>query len=278
MQRTVVMMVVVGALALCAGAGWAQLGSPNIPSAMPWQGDDTYIAEGRFFTGSNETWGLFYRGAWGTRGDGEVGYFNWETTGDDPIRGVVRDSDYEAITVDLKWMIRAASPTIAIRGGADLQLGSSRGTNTDTGLSAFSNGPIPVLSLPIEFGIMGDTRVVIEPKYIGFDDPVDVDGGGTIPGWGDVVMVGGSIRTPLSSSTDIVADAAYPISGSNSIDDVTNAVTEELVWSAGVCHRVNSTWMVDVFATNAAGPTPATSSIATPDQSVGGGVAISASW
>ncbi len=280
MQRTLVVMVVIAVLALNAVAGWAQMGTPNLPSAMPWQGGDAYRAEGRFFQESNQTWGVFFRGANGERADGMFGYFDWETTGEDPIGGAMRQSDYEAVVIDLKWLVHDDGPAVAIRAGADLPLGSSRGTNLSTTSAALGSGPVPVVSVPIEFRLMGDSRVVVEPKYIWFDDPLSVTGGGTIEGWGEVFMIGAGVRTPLSARTDAVADAAYPLSGTNSIDDVTNEVTEDVVWSAGISHMIGGSgnWVVDVFATNAAGPTPATSSIATPDQSIGAGVAISGTW
>lgn len=280
MPRTLVATVVIAVLVLSAGAGWAQMGTPNLPSAMPWQGDDAYKAEGRFFQEDNQTWGVFHRGANGSNADGMFGYFDWETTGEDPIAGAVRQSDYEAVVIDLKWLVYNGGPAVAVRAGADLQIGNSRGTNLSTMVSALGSGPIPVVSVPIEFGIMGSTTVIVEPKFIWFDDPLSVAGGGSIAGWGDVFMLGGGIRTPLSARTDVVADAAYPLSGTNSIDNVTNEVTEDVVWAAGISHTIGGSgnWAVDVFATNAAGPTPATSSIATPDQSIGAGVAISGTW
>ncbi len=280
MQRTLVATVVIALFALSAGASWAQMGTPNLPSATPWQGADAYRAEGRFFQEDNQTWGVFFRGANGERADGMFGYFDWETTGEDPIGGAVRQSDYEAVVIDLKWLLYEGSPAVAVRGGADLPLGNPRGTNLSTTSAALGSGPIPVVSVPVEFGIVGDATVVVEPKYIWFDDPLSVVGGGSVEGWGEVFMLGAGVRWPISERTDVVADAAYPLSGTNSIDEVTNEVTEALAWSAGISHMIGGSgdWQIDLFATTAAGPTPATSSIATPDQSVGGGVSVSGTW
>ncbi len=278
MSRSVVTLLLIAVAALVAGAAWAQFGTPNLPSATPWQGDDYDVkAEGRFWNGDNQTWGLFIRGENSDKGDTTLGYFDWEAEGEDPIAGAIRQSDYRAVVVDLKWLVWDSSPRVALRLGADLQVSRSRGTNLDLGASAFGNGPIPAVSLPIEFGDPTGILFLLEPKAVWFDDTLPTSSGGTIEGFGDLIMIGGGARYRLGGQTAIVADAAFPVSGSNTINDVTNEVDKDVVWAVGVSQMFGG-WMVDVFATNAAGPTPATSSIAAPDQSVGVGVRVGGAW
>ena len=277
MPRIVCTPLLVVALMLLFGVAWAQVGTPNLAAATPWQGDDAFRVEGRFFQEDNQTWGVFYRGAISDDADGMFGYLDWETVGEDPIAGALRQTDYEAVVFDLKWLILDGSPRVALRAGADLLL-ASRGTNLELMASAWSRGPIPAVSLPIEWGMNEDILLLFEPKIVWFDDELPVTGGGTIPGFGEVVMIGGGFRWTVAGDTDLVADAAYPVSESNTINEETNALDEDVVWSAGISHRLDGDWTIDVFATNAAGPTMPTSAIAAPDQSVGVGVCVGGSW
>jgi hypothetical protein len=271
--------VIVAAVVLCACTAVAQVGTWNIPSASAWDNDDAEsFVEGRWWDGDNTTWGAFVRGQFDDNGEAIVGYFDWDALGEDPINGAVRRTDYSAVVVDLKCELTDGSPVISLRAGADLEGDDGRGQNTAMGGSAFTTGTIPVFSLPIEFGNPAGTLLILEPKVIFFDTQMPTNVGPPIEGFGTTIMIGGGVRYPISGSLTAIADAAYPVNDSNSIDDTTNEVTEELVWSAGVSADLGGDWTGDVFATTAAGPTPATSSIATPDQSVGVGVRVGKSW
>lgn len=279
MARAGTLAAVVTVLLLAAGAATAQVGTWGIPSATPWPADDSQaFGEARFFEDENETWGAFVRGGFDDNGEAVVGYFNWDVTGEDPINGAVRASDLSLVVFDVKWLVKDTEPRVALRVGADLEADSGTGTNTATGGSAFVQGAIPSVSLPIEFGNPDGALWLIEPKVVWFDTRMPTNVGGPIEGFGTAIMIGGGVRYPIGGNVTFVADAAYPINDSNSIDDATNEVTEELVWSAGVSADLGSGWDGDVFATTAAGPTPATSAIATPDQSVGFGVRVGKSW
>ncbi len=281
MSRIFALSMLTAMLALGAGVAWAQFGTANLPSATPWQGDEMLVrAEGRFFQEENQTWGIFIRGASGDNADGIVGYFDWETRGEDPIAGAVRQSDYEAVVLDFRWLLSNGGPRIALRLGADLQISNSSGTNLAIMQSALGSGPIPAVSLPLEWGIGDNALLILEPKVVWFDDRLPTTFGGTIEGFGDLVIIGGGVRYRVDEQTDFVGDVACPVSAHNTIDDATNAVDEDVVWSAGISHELGgeANWTIDIFATNAAGPTPATSAIATPDQSVGVGVGVGGSW
>lgn len=154
MSRSAVSLLLIAVAALATGAAWAQFGTPNLPAATPWQGDDYDVkAEGRFWNEDSQTWGLFLRGDNSDNGDTTIGYFDWETEGEDPIAGAIRQSDYRAIVLDLKWLVWDSSLRVALRLGADLQVSESRGANLDLGASAFGNGPIPTVSVPIPAAI-----------------------------------------------------------------------------------------------------------------------------
>lgn len=278
MWRKTVALTVVGAV-LAAGAVSAQTGTWNLPSATALEdGSSEALADARFFEDENETWGVFLRGGFGDSGEATFGYFDWETTGEDPINGAVRRSNFDAVVTDVKWQLKETSPRVAVRAGADLKVGSASGTNTGTGAAAYLSGPVPSASLPIDFGNPDGTLWVLEPKIVWFDTQMATNAGPPIEGFGTVVMIGGGVRYPFSGNLTFVADAAYPVDGSNSIDEATNAVTEELAWSAGVDAEFGRDWTAGVFATTAAGPTPATSAIATPDQSIGLGVRVGKAW
>ncbi|MGI5819671.1 MAG: hypothetical protein ACOX9R_16430 [Armatimonadota bacterium] len=279
MSRTRRVLVVITVLLMTVGAATAQVGTWGIPSASTWAEDQSQVfGEARFFDDDNQTWGVFLRGGFDDNGEAIFGYFDWEVTGEDPISGAVRKSEMSAVVVDLKWLLRDTTPRIALRAGADLNVGRATGTNTLTGASAFMTGAIPTVSLPIEFGNPEGTLFVIEPKVVWFDTWMPTTLGAPIEGFGTAVMIGGGVRYPISNRVTLIVDAAYPINDSNSINDVTNEVTEELAWSAGISADLGSGWDADVFATTAAGPTPATSAIATPDQSIGLGVRVSKTW
>ncbi len=276
-RKTVVLAV--SATVLVAGAVSAQTGTWNLPSATTLEDGSTEgYSDVRFFEDDNETWGVFLRGGFDDNGEASFGYFDWETTGEDPINGAVRQSNFDAVVADVKWQLKETSPRVAVRAGADLKVGSARGTNTATGASAYLNGAIPSASLPVEFGNPDGTLLILEPKIVWFDTQMVTDAGPPIEGFGTVVMIGGGVRYPFSGNLTFVADAAYPVDGSNSIDDATNAVTEELAWSAGVDAEFGRDWTAGVFASTAAGPTPATSAIATPDQAIGLGVRVGKAW
>lgn len=279
MVRVSTAIAMLAVLLLSVGAATAQTGSWGIPAATPWISDDWQLSgEARFFEDDNETWGVFVRGAIGPDAEGTVGYFDWDVTGEDPINGAVRRSDMSAVIVDLKFLLSDGSPRVALRVGGDLKVGSATGTNTATGASAFLDGPVPTVSLPIEFGNPDGLLWILEPKVIWFGTRMPTTTGQPIEGFGTTIMVGGAVRYPVGGDMTLMADAAYPVNDSNSIDDVTNAVTEELAWSAGVEADLGSGWDVGVFATTAAGPTPATSAIAAPDQSIGAGVRVGKTW
>ncbi len=278
MWRTTVALVVIAAVLAVAPAA-AQTGTWDIPSATTLEEGTTEVyTDVRFFEGDNETWGLFLRGTFADNGEATFGYFDWDVTGEDPINGAVRRSSFSAVVADVKWQLRDSSPRVAFRAAADFKVGSATGTNTVTGGSAYVDGAIPTISFPIEFGNPDGILWILEPKVTWFDTRMPTDVGPSIEGFGTAIMIGGGVCYPVSDRFTFIANAAYPINDSNSIDEATNEVTEELVWSAGVKADLGSGWDAGVFATTAAGPTPATSSIATPDQSIGVGVRVGKAW
>ncbi|MFW5866718.1 MAG: hypothetical protein ACOCX2_02805 [Armatimonadota bacterium] len=278
MWRTTITVIVVAAT-IAAGTATAQTGTWDIPSATTVDDAQTRVfTDVRLFEEDNETWGVFVRGGFDDNGEATFGYFDWDVTGEDPINGAVRRSNMSGLVADIKWLLRDRSPRIAVRGGADLPVGDATGANTETGGTAFMRGAVPTVSVPIEFGDPDGILWILEPKVVWFDTLMPSNVGPPVDSFGTTVMIGGGVRYPVGGNLTFVADAAYPVDGSNTIDDATNTVTEELAWSAGVSAELGSGWDAGVFATTAAGPTPATSSIAAPDQSIGLGVNLGKAW
>lgn len=277
MSRTAMVVMLVAIIVLSVSGAWAQYGTVNLPSAVPWQEDGTEVtAQVRLWDGGNETYDINLRGSLGEASEVQIGWFSMSIEGDDPINDAVRASDLDLMTLSLLVTLPDTPWAMAVRVGAEFPTDVPRGVNTATGGVAAQRRAIPVISLPMQWGVADDVLVIVEPKGVGFDaDMAASDGSGIVEGFGDLFMLGAGVRY-TAGAIDLFADAAYPISGDNSVDENTNAVEKELAWSAGGSYFVGGShdWTVDVFATNTAGPSPATSAIATPDQSIGVGVGV----
>lgn len=279
MSRVPVVVVCLIVVGLGSGLVWAQQGTPNLPSAVPWQADEINLTgEARFFEGSgNETLAVSLRGRMGLGSEAEICYFTMDTKGEDPINEIVRRSEADLVALTFKWLVRGGARRVAVRAGMEVPVSSRpTGTNTDSGAFAAQGSVIPTLSLPLEWGDRASTLFIIEPKAVWFRDNIPNSIGGVTPGFGDVIVLGAGFCHNLGKFT-LVADAAVPLAGDNSIDKNTNLVTDEVVWAAGVSWDVGGQHdlSIDVFSTSAAGPTPATSIIAAPDQSGALGISVS---
>ncbi len=278
MSRFTGIVAIISLSVLCVGLAWGQHGTANLPSAVAWQADETEVSSQiRLFEGtSNDSYDFAIRGELNNNAEVGLGWFTMSTMGEDPIGDAVRASNLDLLTLDLKWQVADGTTRGAIRTGAEFPTSATIGMNTATGAFVWSNRAIPFISAIIERGDPDGWLWILEPKGVGFDaDMAASDGTGTVEGFGNLFMVGAGVRR-ASGQIDLFADAAYPISGENSIDEDTNRVERELAWSAGGTLYLGGThnWTLDVFATNTAGPSAATSCIVAPDQSVGLGVGI----
>jgi len=252
------------------------IGTPNLPCAEPQPEGSTLVwGEGRVWEGDNWTCAVGARTNVGDDADLEITFFNLDTLGDDPIGGAVRDSEATLLGLNFKWVAnRSDSMTISVIPGAEFPLDDMKGTNTAVPATAISDEIIPVLSVPLEFLTEDGTIIRAVPRYVGFDDRPRLADGTTIAGFGDVLALGVGVLHQAADFS-VMGDVVLILDGDNSIDEVTNLPTDELVWSAGGSwHGEASPVRVDLFVTNAAGPTGASSIIATPDQSIGIGLRV----
>ena len=256
-------------------AAFAQMGTPNLAPATPWQTDDVEAAiEARVWEGDgNQTFTISLRGQTDDNADAQISYFTMDTMGEDPISGVVRRSDLGLLGFAFTWALADGGTRIAIRPGFEFVVKGALGTNTVTGHSAAWNDPILTLAVPVEWDLSEDTTILLQPKAALFESRARTSYGTSIESFGTVIGIGAGVIHDMDG-WQLFGDATAIVEGDNSIDENTNAVTDELVFSGGVRWEASSDWTVDVFATNAAGPTSATSLIATPGQSMGVGVRV----
>lgn len=250
-------------------------GTANLPTAEPWQSPSVLVSgEARFWEG-NQTWAARARTRVGQDLDAELTLFTMSISGEDPIAGAVRASDATLLGANFKWLAwRNERVTISVITGLEVPLGDMEGTNTAIPATAVTDDVIPVFSVPAQFAPIGGVVPTAVLHYVGFEESPRVTGGGTIPGFGDTLALGGSAYYRARDFA-LWADLQFVLTGNNTIDERTNRVTDEIVWSAGVSWFSTENWKVDLFATTAAGPTAATSLLGAPDNSVAIGIGAS---
>lgn len=269
---------------LMAMAGLAQLaaadgyGTANLPTAEPWQSSSVLVSgEARFWEG-NQTWAARARTRVGQDMDAELTLFTMSISGEDPIAGAVRDSDATLLGANFKWLAwQNGDVTISVIPGLEVPLGDLEGTNTALPLSAVADDVIPVLSVPVQFAPFDGIVPTAVLRYVGFEESPRVAGGGTIPGFGDTLALGGSAYRRFEEYA-LWADLQFVLTGNNTIDENTNAVTDEIVWSVGASWFAAQNWKVDLFATTAAGPTAVMSLLGAPDDSIAIGIGASGTF
>lgn len=278
-------------LAATAVAQDAALGTPNLKSPNTLADDDFRATiDWRYWDGSNDTftgtveYGLSDRLSLG------VGYVTFANAGEAPIAGAVRASDLDGPAVWAKWVGRPVDTENGKWGWSvvpGLEILDIEGTNTAIGASAGDTETVFTLEVPI--GIPdGDVLWMVNPKMAVFPDTEPVTGpiGITLPAevdsFGTVVGLGLGVVAPIGTKGKwhVYGDVTPILAGDNSIDDATNTPGIQLPWTAGFRRSVD--WgkdsYVDVFVTNCAGGTTASSLIATPDRSVGYGIRASFTW
>lgn len=276
MRRATVLVICL--MVLGVGLAWAQEGTPNLSSAVPWQAEKSQVTgEVRLFEGSgNATVAISLRGAVEEGMDAELCYFTMDTEGEGAINNAVRRSEMDLVVVNLKWAVSGGSPKVAVQPGLEMPRSAPTGTNAATGGFAAQRAVIPTLSVPMEWGDPAGLLLILQPKAAWFKSNIPDSTGGITEGFGHVLALGVGV-VYNAGAFRLIGDATTVLSGDNSIDEATNNVTDDLVWSAGASVDAGGRYdlTISVFATNAFGPTPATSLLATPDQSIGTGVCVS---
>ncbi|MFP4249951.1 MAG: hypothetical protein ACLFU7_09855 [Armatimonadota bacterium] len=254
--------------------------TPNLQCAEPWTEESILVwGDVRTWELDNWTFATGARTSVGEEMDAELTFFHMDTSGDDQIDGAVRDSEMTLLGLNFKWLARRTDRmTISVIPGAEFPLGDIKGTNTATSGTARSDDLIPVLAVPFDFSAQENTIFRLVPRYVGFDERPQLADGGTVPGFGDVLAIGVGVLHDFGEYS-VVADGAFLADGDNSINDADNTLTDEFIWSVGgTWHPRAKDMRLDVFATNAAGPTAASSIIAAPDSSIGLGVRVSSEF
>lgn len=295
-SRLIIFAVAVVTIALCSfGAAWAQgygLGvyqempqrsydTTNLPSATVWAAEENSVwGEVRFFDGGNHTFAAGLRSGVGEGSEAQFTLLTMDNTTEDGAGDEIRSSG-TLLGLNYKWRAQVTDEmTVSVMPGLDYPIGALKAKNTNTGRSASSNNLIPVISVPIEWqGEHGTTWRVV-PRYVGFDSAPrqwNADGtrDGTVDGLGQCGAIGVGVlhEEPAYS---LMADLQMPIVGDNAINRDTNEPTRRLVWSAGgTWHAPDSAVRVDLFATNALGPTGASSLMVFSDNATGVGLRVS---
>ncbi|MFO8079453.1 MAG: hypothetical protein R6V07_04010 [Armatimonadota bacterium] len=264
-------------LLLDEGTQHTSYNTPNLQCAEPWPEGSTLVwGDIRTWELDNWTFAAGARTSVGEDMDAELTFFHMDTSGDDPIDGAVRDSEMTLLGLNFKWVARRTDRlTISVIPGAEFPLGDIKGTNTATSGTARSDEIIPVVAVPFDFSAQEDTIFRLVPRYVGFDEAPKLADDSTVPGFGDILAIGVAVLHDFGEYS-VVADGTFLADGDNSINDANNTLTDEFIWSVGgTWHPAAKDMRVDVFATNAAGPTAASSIIAAPDSSIGVGVRVS---
>ncbi len=271
-------------LSVAIPAAWCQEGTPNLQAATTWQGPTVWQGGARTFKGGHNTiWNLGVRGEVNDRTEANLTYVAMSDLGRDPIGGsgasmsALRASRLHLISLGWKARISraAAHRHVALFPALELATSGPVGVNTSSGGYAQQDRVIPSLGIPIEW-MEGSTMWIVEPKVVWFDSSMADSVGGVTQGFGRVISLGVGIVDEIDQNNDFVADISAVLDGDNTIDERTNTVDDELVWSAGIRWTKGSpqTTVIDLFVTNSAGPTTATSLIGAPDNSKGLGVRV----
>ncbi len=285
MNRLLLLVATVAlVLSVAIPAAWCQEGTANLQAATTWQGPTVWQGEARVFGGGpNTIWSLGLRGEVNDRTEASLTYVAMTNLGRDPIGGsgasmsAVRASRLHLISLGWKARISraAAHRHVALFPALELATSGPVGRNTASGGYAQENRVIPSLGIPIEW-TQGSRLWIVEPKIVWFDSSMPDSVGGVTQGFGRVIGLGVGIVDRIDENNDFVADILAVLDGDNTIDERTNTVEDQFVWSAGIrWHRGSErTTVIDLFVTNSAGPTTATSLIAAPDNSKGLGIRV----
>jgi len=258
-------------------------GTPNLGTAQINQQDARWFVEGRIYETDDDTqdWydnttlSIGFSSPINEKTGFQVMLSDMRNSGADPIAGAIRTSNRTVLAPYVKRNFsNAAGSAVSLTIGADIALNTTEGLNGAA--AAYQNDFTPAAKLQVEWGKPGSLQWQLAAQVAFWDTWCETNVGPAIPGFGTVVALGGGVTVPFGTKLTLVGDVMGIAGGKNVINADTNAVDTQLIWSAG------GNWMfggpystsLSVFATNAMGPTPATSIIGAPDNSVGLGLAL----
>lgn len=241
----------------------------NLRSGTVHQGPIVGWGEARFWEGDNESLAVGVTGQLAPKWDGSFTFLDMDVSGDDPINQTVRATQLQLLAVDTRWQVRQGGWNVAVNPGFEIVTGDATGTNTQTGDSADWGDVIATLGLVCERRT-GPWVWIVNPKVAFWEDSQVATNGQDVEGFGTVLGVGFGARYQVNESLCLMADVTPILSGDNTIDEDTNRPTRDVVWGFGASYLIfprHSSWLT-LFGSNAFGPTPATSLLAAPGDSM----------
>ena len=168
---------------MCMGLAWGQHGTLNLPSAVPWQGDDVQVSsQVRIFGGGgNTTFDVNARGRLGLNTEVQLGWFSMSTEGQDPIADAIRRSQLHLLTLTGLWQVQSGNWRMGFRAGGEFPVRTPEGINTAIGASAPEFRAIPIIGAVVEFGDPDGTQYIVEAKGVGWNADMPAVGGGLGP-------------------------------------------------------------------------------------------------
>ena len=237
-------------------------------------------AEVRFWDGDgNETFAVGVTSKLGPRWDGTVMFLDMDVAGEDPIVEAVRASALQLLALDARWQMREGEWNVALNPGLEIVTKDATGTNTATGDSADWGDAIATLGLICEHR-NGPWTWVINPKLAFWEGSQVATNGQVVEGFGTVWGLGLGVRHQVNDQLQLTADVTPILSGDNTVNPDTNRMERDVVWGVGASYLVfptHNAWLT-VFGSNAFGPTPATSLLAAPDNSICFGTRLTTSF
>ena len=258
-------------------------GTPNLGTAQIGKEDARWFVEGRIFEtddtfqdwSDNTTLSIGFMSPINAKTEFALTYSDLSNAGANPIGGAIRISKRRVLAPYVKRCFsNAGSSTVAVTLGADVALKTTEGLNGIA--AAYQDDFTPAAKLQVEWGKPGATQWQLAAQVALWDKWCATNLGPAIRGFDTVVAIGGGVSVPFGSRLTLVGDVMSIIEGDNVINETTNLVDNQVIWSAGGNWMLGGSYTtcLSVFATNAMGPTPASSIIGAPDNSVGLGLAL----
>jgi hypothetical protein len=231
----------------------------------------------RFFEAGEGYVALGWQQQWSPRIHNRLNLLWFESRADNP--GIAGDTWETAVSLgeigSRRRVCRSGSQELWLDLGGEWH--SSKGTNATIGEWAQTRRPIPTLGLLAEGNLRGERlKYRVGPRMALFESSVVATTGERLRSFGKVVGLEVGLQARVNPSWEVYGTAIPILSGDNTIDPDTGRVDQDIVWSAGVKYRPreSSRWRLELYATNSAGPTAATSLIAAVDQSAAPGLRV----
>jgi len=233
----------------------------------------------------NTVWSIGFKAPIDTDLDFSFMYSGFDVIGPDPIAGSVRESYRKVVSPALKFgLFKSSKWTLEL--GADIAVSETFASNigaietaqSGSGSTAFFSSVTPAARLNFNLFKIGALKFKAAGQVAGWDTLPGTNGEGPIEGFGTVYALGGGVAWPWGKRITIVGDAMYPVGGSNYVNEDTGNVDTELVWSAGANLAAGKCTTLAAYATNAMGPTLATSIIGTPANGIALGLNLTHSF